>query len=213
MSVKQHEAYCLDSQQTQLFFYDDFLGDSVRDLWALSGDGGGTAVPIDAQDGGVLHITTDGDNTDSYGIYWNDTRTLHVDKKVAVETRVKLVQTTLVDVKLQLLRYNVNNRIYFRYDTSVPDTNWVIVTTDGGASTTGDSGVAADTDYHILRIECFPAGEVHFFIDGVETNNSPITTNIPDDAGDYLQPRYYIQTLENATKSLDIDYIIVRQDI
>ena len=63
-------------------------------------------------------------------------------------------------------------------------------------------------------MECQTHGgsHVHFYIDGVETGNSPITTNIPDDAGDYLQPYLFILTLENATKSLDTDYVYLREE-
>ncbi len=95
----------------------------------------------------------------------------------------------------------------------VPDTTptYRIYTSSGGA-TNLESGIAKDTNYHIFRIECLPTGQVHFYIDGVETANSPITTNIPDDAGDYLKPLFEIITTEDLAKSLDIDYVVLQQD-
>ena len=93
------------------------------------------------------------------------------------------------------------------------DGNWHIQTTDGGAPTTGDSGVTVDTDYHIYRIECFPTDEVHFYIDGVECGNSPITTNIPDDPTDFFELRLFADTNTTALRTLDIDYVVVRQEI
>ena len=100
--------------------------------------------------------------------------------------------------------------VRFWYDTGSAHANWQIAARDTG-TTTADSGVAADTDYHIFRIECFPTGEVHYYIDGVETNNSPINVaaNIPNE---YLQPRFYIRTREDAAKSMDIDYVYIRQE-
>ena len=61
MSVKIHESYCLDSQQTSLCWFDDFLGDQIQDEWTSTGDAGGTATVVDAQTGGVVRITTDTD--------------------------------------------------------------------------------------------------------------------------------------------------------
>ena len=108
-------------------------------------------------------------------------------------------------VLLQLL-FDANNRIRFIYTSG---SNWFIYTRSGGAITQADSGIAADTSYHVFRIECFPTGEVHFYIDGVETANSPLATNIPTD---YLQPFMFITTAEDVIKSVDIDYVVVRQE-
>ena len=59
------------------------------------------------------------------------------------------------------------------------------------------------------------ASHIHYYIDGVECTNSPLTTNIPDDAGDYLMPFTIISTdadSDPATSS-DFDYIAGRQNI
>ena len=206
MSVKAHEAYCLDSAQDRLLFYDDFLGDSIRDLWTVAGTG--SAAVVDAQDGGVVRLTTGAVSGNSEELDWGAFRTLHVNKKVTFEARVKLNSTTSIEVYYQIY-YDGSNRISFYRAAG----NWQITCRNGGAGGDVDSGVAADTDYHIFRIECFPAGEVHFYIDGTECGNSPITTNIPSDAADYLKPRFYFVTTENVAKTLDIDYVVVRQEI
>ena len=209
MSVKVHEAYCLDSQQTQLQFYDDFLGDSIRDLWRSTGDAGGSAVVVDAQDGGIVRITTDGDDGDIYSIDWGDYRSLHVDKNVTIEVRAKMNDTT--DVYYYIgLAFDSNTSVIFYLANAGNWQNW---TRNGGAITTSDTGVAVDTDYHIFRIECFPTGEVHYYIDDVECANSPITTNIPSDAADYLQPHFYELTNADSdpATSMDVDYCYIRQ--
>lgn len=211
MSVKVHEAYSLDSMQHRLLWWDDFLGDQVQDEWHSTGSGGGSTVVVDAQTGGIIRITCGATNGFNWRVLWNDIRSLLVTKKVSMEIRAKLTQINAVQINLQLL-FDANNRILFYYD-SATNANWQIVTRDGGISTSSNSGIATDTDYHIFRIECFPTGQVHFYIDGVETTNSPSTTNIPDDATDYLQPYLQIITLEDVAKSMDIDYVVVRQEV
>ena len=213
MSVKVHEAFSIDSFQDRLIWWDDFLGDQLKDEWRSAGAAGGSAVVVDAQTGGIARITANGVLNNTWLIDWNDIRSLLVSKKATMELRVKLTQTTNTVTRLSL-RFDFNNSFYFEYNSG-SSANWQIRSNDGGASAgLQDTGVAADTSYHVLRMECQTHGgsHVHFYIDGVETGNSPITTNIPDDAGDYLQPYLFILTLENATKSVDIDYVVVRQE-
>jgi len=213
MSVKQHEAYCLNSFQKQLFFYEDFLGDSLRDLWTVAFSAGGSVSVIDAQDGGICRLATDADNLDAAYISWGNIRSLHVNKKVTIEIRAKLVRITNIETELALY-YDVNNQVWFQYVESAGGAadNWDLKSENGGAITTADSGIAADANYHIYRIECFPAA-IHFYIDDVECNNSPITTNIPSDAADYLQPYIYLRNRAGVASSLDVDYMVVRQDV
>lgn len=206
MSVKVHEAYSLDSSQHRLLWWDDFLGDQIQDEWRTSG---ASVAVVDQQTGGIVRLTTGAVNGNTAFIDWSNIRSLLVSKKVSIEFRVKLTQTNAVNLLLQL-NFDATDRIYFRYDTDAPDTNWILVVRDGGGITTGDSGVLPDTSYHIFRIECFPTGEVHFYIDGVECANSPVTANI---TALHLQPKPYLQTREDVAKSADIDYVVVRQEI
>ena len=208
MSVKAHEAYCLDSAQDRLLFYDDFLGDSLRDLWAVSGTG--SAAVVDAQDGGIVRVTSGATSGNQYLLNWGTIRTLHVNKKVTLEVRAKYSSGSELDTAIRL-RYDANNHVSFFYDRAAPG-HWVIVCRNDTLTSAPDSGVLIDTDYHIYRIECFPTGEVHFYIDGTECANSPITTNIPSDAGDYLEVYFEIETSEDVAKSMDIDYVVIRQD-
>ena len=59
MSVRFAEAKCLDSMKRRFTFLDHFIGDQLQDLWTAGGDAGGSAVVVDAQDGGICRITTD----------------------------------------------------------------------------------------------------------------------------------------------------------
>lgn len=69
---------------------------------------------------------------------------------------------------------------YFSYQDNINGGKWQINCTNSSTTTTADSGVLAATTMHNYGIQVNAAGTaVHFFIDGVETSNSPITTNIP----------------------------------
>ena len=208
MSVKFHEAFSLDSARRQFNFSDHFLGDSLRDLWTSTGTG--SAAVVDAQDGGVCRITTGATATNIHRIDWGDIRSLHVSKQVTMEVRLKLEQVTDIECRIYLW-YDGGNLCGFKFDDS-GDTNWeVVALNDAGAPVTDDSGITPDTNWHIFRIECFPAGEVHYYIDGVECGNSPVTTEIPVD--DYLEPYIIMTTEENAAHYCDVDYVAIRQEI
>lgn len=71
MSVKDHEAFSLDSARRRFHFDDHFLGDSLRDLWRDTGDAGGSATVVDQQDGGICRITTGAVDQDEWWIDWN----------------------------------------------------------------------------------------------------------------------------------------------
>jgi hypothetical protein len=73
-----------------------------------------------------------------------------------------------------------SNGAYFTYTHGTNSGRWEIVTKKATATTTADSGIAADTNFHSFRIEVNAAGtSVSFYIDDVQTSNSPIATNIP----------------------------------
>lgn len=183
----------------------------MKDEWRALGTG--SAAVVDAQTGGIVRLTTGATTDNLYGLDWNVIRSLHVSKRVSMEMRFKVNLITYVLLSINLF-FDISNRILFYANEAVgAAVNWQIRCTDGGATTAFDSGIALDTDYHIFRIECFPADEVHFYIDNVECANSPITTNIPDGAADYLQPYIYVLTNEDLAKSMDVDYVVIRQEV
>lgn len=210
MSVRYHESLCFDSTKYRLDWRDDFWGDSIDARWCTVGAGAGSAAVVDAQDGGVCRLTTDTAVWNYEKINWGATaiRSLLVSKKVTMECRVKAGFITDIQVILQL-RYDANNFIGF--DASNNGT-YLIQCKNGGALTSVGSGIAQNTSYKIFKIECFPTGEVHFYIDDVETSNSPITTNI---TAQYLMPELQVNMRGDASgvaRTLDIDYVCIRQE-
>lgn len=206
MSVKLHEAYCLDSQQEQLLWWDDFLGDQLKDEWRFTGTG--SHAVVDGETGGIVRLTTGAVGDNAFSIDWNDVRSLLVTKQISMETRLKQNEATYLLLRVQLY-YNWQHRIEFMGSSTG---NYQIKCVNGGSETNLDSGIGQDTSYHIFRMKCHIHGgnHVHFYFDGVECDNSPIATNIPLL---YLQPRIIVVTKEASAKSVDIDYVVVRQNI
>jgi hypothetical protein len=208
-----HEPYGFDSMQEQLFEYDDFLGAVLDDRWLSTGDAGGSAVVIDAETGGIVRITTDGDDNDEWFVTWNTVRGMLLTKNVAIEARLKVATITSVTALLRLWSSGTL-RMAIGIDTDSNGTNYIIFSQDAVDYEIQDSGIAFDTDEHILRIECHTHGgnHIHFFIDGVETDNSPLSTYIPDGATDYLEAQFLVQTRTTSARTMDVDYVGVRQD-
>lgn len=213
MSVRVHEAVSFDTTQHRLDWRDDFWGDSLDAKWTSTFTGGGTGAVIDAVDGGIVRLSTPTASDDAE-LDWGNYRSLHVDKKVTAEARVRC-NNGVVDTYRRIfwLWYDSQNYVGFAQN-GYDSLDIYTFCEDDNVKTQADSGINVDANWHIYRIECFPTGEVHFYIDGVECANSPITTNIPSDAGDYLQPYFAIFTNADTdpATSMDIDYVWWRQD-
>ena len=190
---------------------DDFLGDQLKDEWTLTASGG-TATIIDGETGGIVRVTSGAIDGNFAQIDWGNIRSLHIDKKIIIEYRVKL--SSIADVFAFLkIRFDPDEEYQLKYDSSNGDTKWMFLT-ENGASTEVSTNITPDTNYHIFRMEAHTHGgtHIHFYIDGVECANSPVSSNLPDDAGDFLQPNCGIQTRTNTNKLLDVDYVWVTQE-
>lgn len=76
---------------------------------------------------------------------------------------------------------DVTDGAYFRYTHSVNSGKWEAVTAGGGSRTATDTGVTADTTFHIFDIRVNQAGtSVEFYIDNVLVATN--TTDIPTTA-------------------------------
>lgn len=207
-----HDSFCFDSIQKSLLFYDDFEGDSLKDEWLLTVVGTGAGVVIDGLDGGVYRLSAPTNATaDSARIDWSNIRSLAVTKKVIIEARVKMSHSTYINSAVGL-SYDANNYIEIYASEGVGGaTNWRIITILAGVVTDLDTNIVADTLWYILRIECHTHGgnHIHFYIDGVETANSPISTNIPVS---YLQPHLIVVTRTAAERQFNLDYVVIVQN-
>ena len=210
MAQVEHAPFCLDSLVDYVEDGDDFWGDSLDARWDASGSAGGSIVVVDGVDGGVIRVTAPAGEGNGCTLNWKVVRSLHVNKRLIIEFRARLVQTTTTQVRLSARR-DSSNRMNFYYNVTI-DAFWHIVNTNNDSSTDLATLNAVDTDWHTFRIECSPT-EIHYYIDGVECSNSPITTDIPADAAYYLEPHVWVSTRSSVEdKSLDIDYIWWRQE-
>ena len=210
MTSLVHEAFCLDSLQNQVLWFDDFEGDQLKDHWVLGLSAGGSGAVVDGVDGGICRLTTHVDPNDYAELFWNDVRSLTVAKKVCMEVRMKLGSASnilgycfLMSAAdwLNYLMIGANTNLY---------ANWFFRSRSDGVTTEVASTIAIDVNWHIFRIVAHTHGanHVHYFLDGAEFANSPISTNVPSV---YLQPRPYTQALIGAN-SIDIDYVYICQD-
>ena len=207
---------CFDSAHKRFWYIDHFVGAQIKDEWTSAGDAGGSSDVVDLQAGGIARLTTNNDDDDEWYIRWGNIHSLLMTKKVCAESKVKLSSAANINDRPLLLFVDGANQIGFRHDTDAGQATWYIFCRDGGATTSLDSGFTVDTDWHIFRIQCHTHGgnHVHYFIDDFvnEVTNSPIDTNIPTSATDYLEPFFQVQTrVAAAAKSMDIDYIGIRQ--
>lgn len=203
-----------ETMSSRLFWVDDFLGKQLLDPWRSVGDAGGGAAVIDAETGGIVRIDTSAVVGEDWLIDWNNIRSLHVSKEVSMEVRAKLNQDTHLEAYFSL-RFDALNEVrFYCFENFGGADTWEISCVDAGAGGLLDTGIALDTDYHVFLIVCHihGANHVHFYIDEVETDNSPITANIPDDAADYLDPTLFLLTRTTAERSMDIDYVVIRQN-
>lgn len=97
--------------------------------------------------------------------------------------------------------------IHLQYDSSSP--NWLLYMRNNGTNTFVDSGIAATTGWHVIKIVISALGDsVSLFLDGVSIATA--TTNIPTDPmkwGTQVQ-----KTAGTAAFSIKTDYIAMRQD-
>lgn len=207
MSINVHEAFSLDSFQDRLLFWDDFEGDQIKDEWDITLIAGGTAAIIDAQAGGVMRWATPA-AADRIIMDWDDIRSLLVSRKVTIEVRA-IIDVNNTDRYVEFGLTGAGGYILMR----MSGVGNILIRTNDGVSTTGNSDQAVDTNYHIFRIECHTHGgnHVHFYFDGSELNVSPLSTNVP--AG-HLQPRFDSLNLGGVggAVNVDVDYVYVRQE-
>jgi len=109
----------------------------------------------------------------------------------------QLSNITQQTTQLQL-RKDATNIMEFKYDPAGAGANWFAITTVGGAPTSTDLAIAADTAFHLFSIIVFQeAAKVQYYVDGV----LKVTHTAAVSAWE-LEPFFYIINKENLTKKL-----------
>lgn len=207
--VNYHASYGFDSMKKELFWYDDFEGDSIKDLWRTGTAGDGTIAITDEITGAAFTITLP-DASDNAYIDWGNYRTLLVSLDVAIEYRIKCTGGSVDHANWISIYYD--NDDYMMFYLQADETVWKVYAKGGGVSNNKDTETAPDSDWHNFRIQSHTHGSTHahFYYDDEQMYNSPLTTQIPSE---YLQPRVYAASnAENAEeRTVVVDYCGVRQ--
>ena len=158
------------SISTKTTFVEDFFGSEIPWTWLCEIAGGNNAATMVDGSEGLIRLASEG-NTNFTEIN-TKSKIVDVSKNQNLKVRLRLEQ--LADTRVEFGAYlNNSNLIRFVYDAAEP--NWKSDTTLAGASTLSDSGVSADTAWHIFDIG-MATGAVNFLVDGVGVGVH--TTNI-----------------------------------
>lgn len=179
-------------------FRDDFAGDKSP-AWTLSGSGGTYVQNQDYSGSGDL--STGATSSNEALLNFNGKGVTDASKAPTAQTRAKLSSTSNVKAVVASLYLDSSNMIEIYYDSSA-GANFTYHTESGGTSTTVDSGLAADTSFHVFQMAVASGGgSVVFTIDG--GHSQTVSTHIPTGM---LEPRFDIVTQAAADKRLTVDY-------
>lgn len=105
---------------------------------------------------------------------------------------------------------NSHRLAYFRYDTSLSDTSWMAITSDGTTASATSTGIAvtAATTY-TLQADLFTAGTCVFRINGTAVVTT--STHVPSGATN-VGPAASLTTLTNAAHSLYVAKMVLEQN-
>lgn len=193
------------SRERKTHFWDWFDGDDLRSWWStLTGSNPGSGAMNNTVDGGYRLTSGSVAIDDYFVIYPNDinhysnTGSVYINiiKLGSASTIIMhsgLTETISVPTDTRAVLYHFNPT----------ETNIIFVTSLNGTSTTVDTGVAYDTNWHVQKIELLPSSSTGT-IDGALSAVS--TTNLPDVA---LEPFQKITTRTTAAKTVDIRYMEV----
>jgi hypothetical protein len=186
---------------------DDFFGDQLKDEYTPQATGAGSSVAlVDGAHGGWVRLIS-GPVGGRSGRLWLGDAADGFDTLDADEGWTQIVRMKLNDVSDQTTVFgtgNAGNNRYIRAGLrTASSANWMVQTNDGVATVTASS-VAADTNWHIHRLEVYPitggGRQVDYFVDGVELLSK--TTNVPTDI---ISPFVLIVSVIAASEQVDVD--------
>lgn len=103
--------------------------------------------------------------------------------------------------------------LFFTYSYDVNSGDWQIINRAASTDTTGNTSNTVDTDWHKYTIVVNAAAtSVSYFIDDVEVDNSPQTTNIPTstDLGVFAQT---LKAAHTGSKDFYVDLVEINYDL
>lgn len=199
----------LDMQHT-VWYYDDFLGDVLRDEWNAVTSGSGTATVVTAVNGKVQLDNTSAE--DDAGIDWGAFYNWDPTLNCVLEFKAEVNTITNLNFIGGFYK-DADEYAYFHIDDADNNIDYAASLNGGVGAVDEDSGVDIDTDPHIFKIECFDDGSVKFYIDNSLVGTAPAGT-LSTSAGILHKPYFLVTDASGQTTQhlFDIDYVFIYQD-
>ncbi len=165
---------------------------------------------------GVLRVNTPATAAQGTGIALDQSSTAlfsSVSAQAGWELRVRFKLSQTTNTRLRVGLFPAANTaaaptegIFLRYDVNAGDTGFLFECRTGGTPTTVASGVAADSNWHTVRIYSNTAGTIGFQLDGGTVQS--IASGVPTGA---LTPAAFLVNDATATAgSVDYDFVKFR---
>lgn len=211
---------------SHVYFCDDFFGNLNNAFWNITGTGAvspnNSSFPAIAGHPGVWALQDNASATGTAAISLgnNTSGSMFLGSGAISMTWIAKLSalSDAIDTYSSRMGFvnsfvaGVTEGCYFTYTHGTNSGKWQIITVSGGVATTSDSGIAADTNYHSFRIEVNAgATSVSFYIDDVQTSNSPSVTNIPTVI---LYPSAaFLKTVGTTRRALIVDAFSLMQQL
>lgn len=211
----------------QVVVYDDFLGFSTSTSsgagntnlhFSTSGSGTGSGQTGTAQNPGICRLSVTS-NSQYISLYGNQTGAANGDfvlgnGEISFTSIINIptlpngtqrfVTYTGLGNNLDAALSGINDGCWFSYVDNVNSGNWLINCKGNSGTTSLDSGIAGATGFNTFKVVVnAAASSVSFYINGTETSNSPIATNIPTDPISFFSG--INKTLGNSFVEIQID--------
>ena len=200
----------LDMQNT-VWFYDDFFGDLISDMWDVSTGSAGTGAIVTGVNGTLELDTTvsDDDVTLSMGSYYNFDPTLNCVMELKMNSLTNA--TTNFGISYWGFYKDADEHAMFEVDTADDSIDCKASLQGGVGAVDSVSGVDIDTAAHIYKIECFDTGSVKFYIDNALVVTAPAGT-LSTTGGILYTPKVELVDSGATQHVALIDYIFLYQD-
>jgi len=231
VAVFDEERGLINNPATSVQLFDDFLGDVLADQWSAAEGNDAQAIiaTINSQVGGVVRMVT-GDTAVvaesaqslTHGLNWEAAQGgLYMETRIKAVSSVADIQinvgftdtlaTTTLEIPFTIsgvtITSNATNAACFVFDTTQTNDAWHIQGVKADTDTAiNNTGVAVTADAWVkLGIAIDSSGNAEFFINdqsyGVVANAVTATTD--------LTPVIAVMTTTTASKTLDVDYVLV----
>lgn len=184
-------------------FFDDFEGYQVKNLWGLGISGNGSGIAMVEGLNGTVRLTADSAAGYAYLGWGTLGRAYSVSKNFSARCRFKVNNGANCNFEFSMYRA-ANHEAKLRKEGTG---NWLIATGGGLSLSTTDTGVASDTNWHVVEIRSVNNGlKIEFYLDKVKLGEH--TSNLPTGL---LSPEPYVYAVINSPVTADIDFVCIDQ--